>query len=97
MGDRLPNPLDRARTPADRQRTWRARQRAGCIVAPVVVPPVVLGLLLDLNWITPEASENRQAVADAIALVLSEAARHGLKETVTRLHAAPCARCRLRS
>lgn len=72
-------------TPADRQRAWRARQRAGAVVAPVPVPPAVVALLIDLGWLSEDVSEDRRAVADAIARVLSEAARDG-KNTVTRLH-----------
>ena len=81
MGDRLPNPLDHARTPADRQRDYRRRQGKGEVVAPVVVTHTIIDLLIGLGWIEAEATEDRGALADAIRRVLAEAARYSRADT----------------
>lgn len=96
MGDRLPNPLDRARTPADRQREYRRRQRKGEVVAPVAVTHTIIDLLIGLGWIEAEASESRQELGRAINRVLSEVALATRKENVTRLRDLPAARATLR-
>lgn len=75
--DRHANPLQPARTATDRQRDYRRRLRKGEVVVNVPVAYPVLNLLVDLGWIEAAATEDRQAVADAIRRVLAEACRYG--------------------
>ena len=62
-------------TATARQRRYRARLRGDQIVAPVIVGHAVVGMLIDLHWITPADSEDRRAIGRAIAALLAEAAR----------------------
>ena len=61
---------------AVRQRRLRARCRAGVVVAQVPIDAAVVELLFVAGWLRAEESENKAQVADAIAVMLGEAAAH---------------------
>jgi hypothetical protein len=60
---------------AKRQR-YRKRLKADLIVVPVIVTHAVIGLLLDLGWLTEADSEDRSHIGQAIAALLSDTANH---------------------
>jgi len=59
---------------AERQRRLRQRQRDGVVVAPVEVGPDLVEALIDLKWLSPMVSDNRQAIGDAVGRMLAELA-----------------------
>lgn len=57
-----------------RQRRLRERQRAGVVVAPVVVNDLVVEVLIESGWLKPEQSEDRRQIGRAIAAMQIEMA-----------------------
>lgn len=69
-----PPPPKRLSGATARMARYRARLRRGVVVAPVPVALGVIEMLLGLGWLDEAVSEDRQAVGDAIAAVLADAA-----------------------
>lgn len=69
-----PQPPQRSHGAAARMARYRARLRRGVVVAPVPVGRSIIEMLLDLGLLDDAVSEDRQAVGDAIAAVLADAA-----------------------
>lgn len=63
------------RGPSERMRRLRNRQRRGAIVAPVEVSTDVIEVLLELRWLSDDASDDRRGIGGAIARMLADLAR----------------------
>ena len=62
------------RLKARRQQRWRQRQRRCEVVVPVPVTLEVIGVLLDLHWLTIGDSENRARIGNAVSRLLDDLA-----------------------
>lgn len=55
---------------AERMRRYRRRQRSGIVIAPVPCTPLVVEVLLELGYVSDEASRVPQQLGEAISRVL---------------------------
>ena len=63
------------RADRERQRRCRARQRGGQAIYPVAIDGSVIDLLIRLGWLRDGDATNPQCVSQAIAAMLTDAAR----------------------